>query len=97
VLELWFGFFPLPEPLAFQTLSKAVLAYQRYESNSPFSLFMYIPLAVLFDFIKLLGIAPNRNNHYASGFQLFQQRLRDTGSCACYSYSVVRGTLRIPH
>jgi len=68
---------------------------QGYESDSAFSFLIYIAFAVFFDFIKFLRAAPYRNNHYASRLQLFQQRLRDMGSCARHSYPVVWGTLRI--
>ncbi len=62
-----------------------------------FSFYVYAPCRLFFNFIKLLKIISHRNKHYASRLQLFQQRLRDIRSCACYSYPVIRGILRTTH
>lgn len=75
-----------------------MLPNQGYKNDAAFSRFMYMALAVFFNFIKFLRIIlPHRNKHYASRLQLFQQRLRDIRSCVCHGYPVIRGILRITH
>jgi hypothetical protein len=85
------------KPLAFQAFSEAMFANKGYKNDPTFSLFIYVALAVFFNLIKFLRVISHRNKHYASGLQLFQQRLRDIRSCTCHGYPVIRGILRITH